>query len=110
LAARENGLADSLSLPPADAGTPLRPAPLTWAQDNMEAAGFPFAVSPPFVLRLARDPSGLGHAATIYSSVQGPSGVKTPTEGLCPIASIGVNVGVGADLAPITRISHETKN
>jgi hypothetical protein len=27
------------------------------------------------------DPSGLGHAATIYSSVQGPPGVKTPTVG-----------------------------
>jgi hypothetical protein len=26
------------------------------------------------------DPSGLGHAATIYSSVQGPPGVKTPTK------------------------------
>jgi hypothetical protein len=27
------------------------------------------------------DPSGLGHAATIYSSVQGPPGVETPTVG-----------------------------
>jgi hypothetical protein len=27
------------------------------------------------------NPSGLGHAATIYSSVQGPPGVKTPTVG-----------------------------
>jgi hypothetical protein len=27
------------------------------------------------------DPSGLGHAATIYSSVQGPPGVETPTLG-----------------------------
>jgi hypothetical protein len=27
------------------------------------------------------DPSGLGHAATIYSSVQGPPGVETPTFG-----------------------------
>jgi hypothetical protein len=27
------------------------------------------------------DPSGLGHAATIYSSVQGPPGVVTPTVG-----------------------------
>ncbi len=25
------------------------------------------------------DPSGLGHVATIYSSVQGPPGVETPT-------------------------------
>jgi hypothetical protein len=28
------------------------------------------------------DPSGLGHAATIYSSVQGPPGVETPTDKL----------------------------
>jgi hypothetical protein len=27
------------------------------------------------------DPSGLGHAATMYSSVQGPPGVETPTVG-----------------------------
>jgi hypothetical protein len=27
------------------------------------------------------NPSGLGHAATIYSSVQGPPGVETPTVG-----------------------------
>jgi hypothetical protein len=28
------------------------------------------------------DPSGLGHATTIYSSVQGPLGVETPTVGV----------------------------
>jgi hypothetical protein len=28
------------------------------------------------------DPSGLGHAAIIYSSVQGPHGVETPTHAL----------------------------
>jgi hypothetical protein len=61
---RENGLADSLSLSLADACNPLLQAHPTWAQDNTEAAGFPFAcffppscsVSrrpiPPFVLRL----------------------------------------------------------
>jgi hypothetical protein len=38
--------------------------------------GFP----PPCVSSRA-DPSGLGHAATIYSSVQGPPGVETPTVG-----------------------------
>jgi hypothetical protein len=27
------------------------------------------------------DPSGLGHVATIHSSVQGPLGVETPTVG-----------------------------
>jgi hypothetical protein len=58
LAARENGLADSLSLALADACNPLLQAHPTWAQDNTEAAGFPFAVSPPFVLRLA--PTHLG--------------------------------------------------
>jgi hypothetical protein len=36
--------------------------------------------SPPYVPSLA-DPSGLGHAATIYSSVQGPPRVETPTVG-----------------------------
>jgi hypothetical protein len=40
-------------------------------------AAVPFSV-PPCVLSRA-DPSGLGHAATIYSSVQGPPEVETPT-------------------------------
>jgi hypothetical protein len=73
LAARENGLADSLSLSLslADACNPLLQAHLTWAQDNTKAAGFPFAVSPPFCAPSRADPSGLGHEATIYSSVQG---------------------------------------
>jgi hypothetical protein len=35
---------------------------------------------PPCVQSRA-DPSGLGHEATIYSSVQGPPGVETPTYG-----------------------------
>jgi hypothetical protein len=50
-------------------------------QDNTEAASFPFAVSPPFRVPSRADPSRLGHAATIYSSVQGPPGVETPTVG-----------------------------
>jgi hypothetical protein len=33
---------------------------------------FPLAVSPPLCVPSRADPSGLGHAATIYSSVQGP--------------------------------------
>jgi hypothetical protein len=41
--------------------------------------GSPYC-SPPCVPSRA-DPSGLGHAATIYSSVQGPPGVETPTVG-----------------------------
>jgi hypothetical protein len=46
----------------------------TWAQDNTNAAGFPFRLSSFSPLRAPSraDPSGLGHAATIYSSVQGP--------------------------------------
>ena len=41
----------------------------------MKAADFPFCLSPLFFPLRApsrADPSGLGHAATIYSSVQGP--------------------------------------
>jgi hypothetical protein len=35
----------------------------------------------PLCVPTRADPSGLGHAATIYSSVQGPPGVETPTVG-----------------------------
>jgi hypothetical protein len=49
-------LSHSLSL--ADACNPLLQAHPTWAQDNTKAAGFPFAVSPPFVFRLV--PTHLG--------------------------------------------------
>jgi hypothetical protein len=44
----------------------------------MEAAGFPLS-STPLRAPSRADPSGLGHAATIHSSVQGPPGVETPT-------------------------------
>jgi hypothetical protein len=74
----------SLSLSLADACNPLLQAHPTWAQDNMKVMGFPFFLSPfpPPLRALSRaDPSGLGHVATIYSSVQGPPGVKTPTVG-----------------------------
>jgi hypothetical protein len=51
----------------------------------MKAAGFPFMpvslTFPPLRAPSRADPSGLGHAATIYSSVQGPPGVETPTVG-----------------------------
>jgi hypothetical protein len=40
--------------------------------------GFPSLVFPPCAPSRV-DPSGLGHTATIYSSVQGPPGVETPT-------------------------------
>jgi hypothetical protein len=50
---------------------------------NTKAAGFPFTPvslwSSPLRAPSHADPSGLGHAATIYSSVQGPPGVETPT-------------------------------
>jgi hypothetical protein len=72
----------SLALAHADACNPLLQAHPTWAQDNTKAAGFPFCLSPlPPLLRAPSraNPSGLGHAATIYSSVQGPLGVETPT-------------------------------
>jgi hypothetical protein len=35
---------------------------------------------PPLCVLPRANPSGLGHTATIYSSVQGPPGVETPTE------------------------------
>jgi hypothetical protein len=40
---------------------------------------FPLPVSSPLRAPSRADPSGLGHAATIHSSVQGPPGVETPT-------------------------------
>jgi hypothetical protein len=71
---REDGLTDSLSLSLTNTCNPLLQAHLPWAQDNTSRD------FPPCVPSRA-DPSGLGHAATIYSSVQGPPGVETPTVG-----------------------------
>jgi hypothetical protein len=53
---------------------------------NTKAAGFPFyaclpPASSPLRAPSRADPSGLGHAATIYSSVQGLPGFETPTFG-----------------------------
>jgi hypothetical protein len=79
LAARENGpTRKSLALSHADACNPLLQAHPTWAQDNTKAACCPsFCLSPlPLRAPSRADPSGLGHAATIYSSVQGPPGSK----------------------------------
>jgi hypothetical protein len=50
-----------------------------WAQEITKAASSPLLFSPLCVPSRA-DPSGLGHAATIYSSVQGFPGVETPTD------------------------------
>jgi hypothetical protein len=73
--AREDGLTDRLSLSLANACNPLLQAHPPWAQDNTKPR-----FSPPCVPSRA-DPFGLGHAATIYSSVQGPLRVETPTVG-----------------------------
>jgi hypothetical protein len=66
----------SLSLSLVNACNPLLQAHPPWAQDNTRPR-FPL-LSPPCVPSRA-DPSRLGHTATIYSSVQGPPGVETPT-------------------------------
>ena len=65
-----------LSLSHANVCNPLLQARPPWAQDNTSRG----SLFPPCVPSRA-DPSGLGHAATIYSSVQGPPGVETPTVG-----------------------------
>jgi hypothetical protein len=66
----------SLSLSLANACNPLLQAHPPWAQDNTSRG----SLFPPCVPSRA-DPSGLGHTTTIYSSVQGPPGVETPTVG-----------------------------
>jgi hypothetical protein len=78
---RHTRLAPSLSLSLANACNLLLQAHPSWAQDNTRPR-FPLTVFPPCVPSRA-DPSGLGHAATIYSSVQGPPGVETPTTIYC---------------------------
>jgi hypothetical protein len=69
-----------------DACNPILQAHPTWARDKHGGREFPLLRLSPsgfFPLRAPSraDPSGLGHAATIYSSVQGPPGVETPTVG-----------------------------
>jgi hypothetical protein len=71
----------SLSLSLANACNPLLQAHPPWAQDNTRPR-FPLTIFPPCVPSRA-DPSGLGHAATIYSSVHGPPRVETPTVLYC---------------------------
>jgi hypothetical protein len=70
LATRENG--PPLFLSHANACNPLLQAHPTWAQDNTEVAGSPLLSFSPLRVPSRADPSGLGHATTIYSSVQGP--------------------------------------
>jgi hypothetical protein len=86
LAAQENGpahkaLALSLSRSRANVCNPLLQAhPAALGAGQHEGRGSPSLFSPLCVPSRA-DPSGLGHAATIYSSVQGPPGVEPPTVG-----------------------------
>jgi hypothetical protein len=78
VAARENGLTHRLSLslsPSRMLVTPTASASALGAGQHEVAV--PLIVPPCVPFRV--DPSGLGHAATIYSSVQGPPGVETPT-------------------------------
>jgi hypothetical protein len=65
---------DSLSLSLANACNPYYKRIHSGAGQH-EAAIFPLCVPS------RANPSGLGHAATIYSSVQGPPGVETPIVG-----------------------------
>jgi hypothetical protein len=68
-----------------DACNPLLQAHPTWARDKHKGRGIPpltlVSLRLPSPLRAPSraDPSGLGHAAIIYSSVQGPPGFETPT-------------------------------
>jgi hypothetical protein len=80
-----DGARVSLSLPPAwTLVTPYCKHTRPGRGTNTKAVGFLFyACLPPAFSPLRApsraDPSGLGHAVTIYSSDQGPPGVKTPT-------------------------------
>jgi hypothetical protein len=69
----------------ADACNPLLQAHPTWARDKHEGRGFPLyacLLVSPLRAPSRADPSGLGHAAIVYSSVQGPPRVGTPTVGV----------------------------
>jgi hypothetical protein len=67
------------SLSRVDACNPLLQAHPTWARDEHEGRGIPTSLTPvsdrltsPFVLGLALDPSGLGHAATFTRRLRDP--------------------------------------
>jgi hypothetical protein len=71
-----------------DACNPLLQAHPTWARDEHEGRGISTSLTPvsdhltsPLRARPRVDPSGLGHAATLHSSAQGPPGLETPTPG-----------------------------
>jgi hypothetical protein len=104
VAAREDGLTHRLSLSLANACNPLLQAHPPWAQDNTRSRFH--LLFPPCVPSRA-DPSGLGHAATIYSSVQGPPGVEMPTVGapgrglLCVDEQLPVKLQMGSLQQPL---------
>jgi hypothetical protein len=109
--ARKDGtaLAQGRSLPPAwTLVTPYckRTRPRRGA--NTKAAGSTsHACLPPATLSPLRvppraDPSGLGHAATIHSSVQGPPGFETPT--------LSKELNVCNDSISCLRIENENLN
>jgi hypothetical protein len=82
LAARENGLPDglSLSLSLADACSPPTASAPDLGTGQHGGRRIPLLpVSSPLCALSRADLSGLGHAATVYSSVQGPPRVETPT-------------------------------
>jgi hypothetical protein len=68
----------SLSLSLADACNPLLQAHPTWAQDNTEVAGFPFAVFPP-LCSVSRRPIWAGTRGDILLVGLGTPGVETLT-------------------------------
>jgi hypothetical protein len=77
VAAQEDGLTDMLSLSLSPSRTLVTPyCKRIRPGRRITRVAVPFF--PPCVPSRA-DPSGLGHAATIYSSVQGPPGVEMPT-------------------------------
>jgi hypothetical protein len=79
VAARENGLTRSLTPSLSPSRTLVTPycKRIRLGRRTTRGRGFPLLFSP-LVSPSRADPSGLGHAATIYSSVQGPPGVETP--------------------------------
>jgi hypothetical protein len=97
VAAREDGLTHmlSLSFSLANACNPLLQAHPPWAQDNTRPR-FPLLFSP-LVSPSRADPSGLGHATTIYSLVQGPPGSKRRHLcSYCPLILINIFRGRSA--------------
>jgi hypothetical protein len=74
-----------LALSRVDACNPLLQAHPTWARDKHEGRGISTSHTRllfgclPLRAPSRADPSGLGHAATVYLSVQGPPGFETPT-------------------------------